>query len=72
MALTPRLKKLYDYLTKSGFTGATTLEIQNACTTCAPGSDAADLRKQGIPVQCSYQGRSSEGRKIYRYWLEAV
>lgn len=69
MQLTPREKKLYDYLTKCGFTGATTIEIQSSCRTCAPGSDAADLRKKGIAVACEYQGKSRDGRKIYRYWL---
>ena len=69
MNLSPRLQKLVDFLAMSGFTGATTLEIQNVCGTCAPGSDAADLRKKGINVICEYQGKSKAGRSIFRYRL---
>ena len=72
MQLTPREQKANDFLTSRGATGATTLEIQSACCTCAPGSDIADLRKKGIPVSNAvYEGRTETGRKIYRYWLEA-
>lgn len=67
MQLTTREQKLFSYLGECGFVGATTLEIQKACSTCAPGSDAADLRKKGIDVACEY--KSKVGRKIYRYWL---
>lgn len=70
MKLTPREQKARDFLTKRGVTGATTLEIQNACCTCAPGSDIADLRKKGIPVSNAvYEGRTESGRKIYRYYM---
>ena len=72
MNLSPRLQKLLDYLQGCGFIGATTLEIQKACMTCAPGSDAADLRKNGIGVACSYDGRSRDNRKIFRYRLEVL
>lgn len=70
MNLSPREQIAYDYLKSKGVNGATTLEIQEACGTCAPGSDMADLRKKDIPIShAAYQGRTEEGRKIYRYWL---
>ena len=70
MGLSPRLQKLRDYLQGCGFIGATTLEIQDNLTTCAVGSDCADLRKKGIGVKCTYEGMSKNKRRVHRYVLE--
>ena len=70
MNLSPLEKKANDFLAERGVIGATTLEIRDACSTCAPGSTIADLRKKGLPVSNAvYEGRTETGRKIYRYWL---
>lgn len=72
MKLSNREQVLYGFLINRGSIGATTMDIQTACNTCAPGSDAADLRKKGVAVKCEYQKRTSTGRKIFRYTIDVV
>lgn len=63
----PRIVKLVAFLRQRGTTGATSLEIADACTSTRPSSDVSEARACGIQVDCSYEGATETGRKIYRY-----
>ena len=65
----PRLKKLLAFLRERGAQGATSIEISDVCYTPRSASDVSELRANNIPVLARYEGKSGEGRKIYRYVL---
>jgi hypothetical protein len=39
---------------------------------CAPHSTIHELRQNGYDIDCKYNGKTAEGRKIYMYRLEAA
>lgn len=47
--------------------GHTNWEIRAKTDSAAVHSDCDDLRKLGYLIDCSYEGLSENGRKIYRY-----
>lgn len=47
--------------------GATTWEIQTLSNSMCPGTDISELRANKHDVRCEYIGKTSTGRKIYRY-----
>ena len=60
----PRLQKVRDFLRRTG--GATTLEIVQGCQVCAVNSIIAELRANGLVVDCNaVKGQ----RGVYRYTL---
>ena len=68
LAKSPRLQRTLNVL-KAHPAGLTTMELVHQTGSCAVHSDAAELRANGIPVSCEYQG-TQNGRRIYRYRLE--
>lgn len=53
-----------------GPVGATTWEIQELVKTVAASTGVADLRKFGWIIDCTYEGKSENGQKVYRYTLK--
>lgn len=49
--------------------GLTTMEIATAAGSVAVHSDVAELRANGLGIECQYEGRTAEGRRVYRYVL---
>lgn len=49
--------------------GATTWEIQTLSNSMCPGTDISELRMNDYDIRCQYEGRTSTGRKVYRYTL---
>lgn len=79
MKLTPRQKKVFDYLkafsilTVQGNRKASTLEIQQACLVCNVAKVVYELRELGINIPpAEYFGKSTYGNRIFFYWLEAA
>lgn len=64
-----RLQLALKALRRAGARGLTTRELGNACHSEAPGTDASELRHNGFEIDCQYEGRTSQGRKVYRYRL---
>ncbi len=64
------LQAALSYLRSKGRVGATTLELSRALGEVAFHSTAAALRANGYDILCRYDGRSSTGRKVYRYWYK--
>jgi len=44
-------------------------QIEEAIITMAPSTLVSELRQNGIPVLCSYVGRSGEGKKVFKFSL---
>jgi hypothetical protein len=65
----PRLAKLLAFLRAQGASGATTLEITQACTTTRASSDVSELRACGVAVVDRFEGTNAQGRKVFRYFL---
>ena len=66
-----RLQRLDRFLIDKGKAGASTYEIMAACNTGGVSRDVDELRKNGINVVCKYEGRSQNGRKLFRYFHPA-
>ena len=66
----PRLRRLLDVL-EAHPDGLTTMELIHWTGSCAVHSDVAELRANGIKVGCQYE-RTVNGRRVYRYRLEAA
>ena len=49
--------------------GLTTFGLASACGSVAIHSDVAELRANGLAVECQYEGQTAEGRRVYRYVL---
>ncbi len=47
----------------------TTRELIEATGLCAINSIAAELRQNGIKVDCTYKGTTENGARIYQYEL---
>lgn len=73
MKLTPRQKKVFDYLKSKGNGGSSTLEIQQACLVCNVAKVVYELRELGINIPpAEYFGKSTYGNRIFFYWLEGA
>lgn len=64
-----RLQKMYEELLWVLDKGATTRQLARATGSCAVHTDISELRQNGIPITCTYEG-TRNGRRIYRYKLE--
>lgn len=62
-----RIKKVHEFLKARGDTGATTIELTDACGTTRASSDCSELRANGVNVVAEYVGKSDAGRKVWRY-----
>ena len=62
-----RMQKLLTFLRERGQHGATTLEINEHCSSTRASSDVSELRANGVRVVMSYEGKTESGRKIHRY-----
>jgi len=62
------LRCLRDLLAIAGAEGVTGAEIASRLHCLNPATEISELRKNGVPVRCEYQGKSESGRRIYRYF----
>lgn len=66
-----RLQKLDVFLRLRGSRGATSIEITDLLRAAAASTDVSELRKNlrrhGEDVVCTPEGKTADGRKIYRY-----
>ncbi len=69
LAHSPRLQALHELLAERGASGATSREIVLETGSCAPHSDVAELRANGLDVQCALDHVSPNRRRVYRYTL---
>jgi hypothetical protein len=65
----PRLAKLLAFLRERGASGATTLELCQACCSTRASSDVSEARACGVRFVEKYEGKNSNGRRITRYFL---
>lgn len=65
----PRLAAVVSMLRRRGDYGATTAEIQSETGSMAVHSDVAEIRANGLAVDCKFDSRTEAGRKVYRYTL---
>ena len=50
----------------------TTLDLMKHTHGCAIHSDIAELRANGVGVECQYYGTNDQGWRVYRYRLEGA
>lgn len=70
LATSPKLQRLLQFLRECGPRGATSLEIAGACHVVAPGTDVSALRHNGCVIDCIMERKTSEGGRVYRYFLK--
>lgn len=68
LSRSPRLKRLLSIL-RAHPEGMTTMALVQWTGSCAVHSDVAEIRANGVPVACEYQGMR-DGRRVFRYRLE--
>lgn len=66
-----RLQRLLRTLRKHGLRGATSRQLAQETGSMAVATDVSELRRSGYLVPCEYEGKTPEGRKVYRYSLFA-
>jgi hypothetical protein len=66
---TPRMQRALKALEDAGLMGLTTREWIAKANICACNSVASELRRCGVNVICSYDGRRPQGSSIFRYRL---
>lgn len=71
LAKSPRLQRLLAYLQAQGDRGATTLDIVTGADVMAVNSAVSELRKNGYPVTCVFEGRNVRESSVFRYTLGA-
>jgi hypothetical protein len=64
-----RLKPILEALMKAGPQGMTSMELALVGKTVAIGTSISELRHNGFDIECSYEGRNENGRKLFRYVL---
>jgi hypothetical protein len=68
LAKSPRLQRALKAL-QDNPGGLTTRQWIQVADICACNSVAAELRAAGIPVECSFVGRSVHGSSVFKYRL---
>ena len=68
----PRLQRIFVFLKRAGSRGATGIEIALECDVLNPATYCSELRHNGIPIDCSYEGETVGGRKVYRYIMKGL
>lgn len=71
LADSPRLKRALAALERAGTRGLTTRELIYAADICAVNTVVAELRANGIAVDCVYEYHTATGARVYRYRLAA-
>ncbi len=69
LAKSKRLQAVLALLVETWSAGATTRQIIDATGVCAVNSIISELRKQGRPITCKFEGRTPEGNSVFRYRL---
>jgi hypothetical protein len=64
-----RIQRVITALKAAGPDGLTTLALNEATGSTRSSSDASETRACGVPIVCQYQGKSANGRRVYRYKL---
>lgn len=62
-----RLMRVLEFLHQRGKAGASTREIIREANVCAVNSIVAEIRANGIIVDCECEGTTEAGGRIYRY-----
>jgi hypothetical protein len=65
----PRMVKLIAFLHERGASGATTLEICQACCSTRASSDVSEARANGVRFVEKFEGTNENGRRVTRYFL---
>lgn len=65
----PRLRKMLDALEANPVTGCTTMTLCQWCDSTRASSDISELRRNGVPIEVTYEGKNQNGRRVYRYKL---
>ena len=68
----PRLQRVLLYLRRHAKYGATTAMIATATGAMSVSTVISELRANGHPTACKFEGVTKDGRKIFRYTLEAA
>ena len=66
----PRLERALKALQDAGKAGLTTRQWIAAADICACNSIAAEIKANGIPIICSFEGCGVGGSSIFRYTLQ--
>lgn len=64
-----RLKRILRFLRERAELGATSMEVTDQCSVVAPATYVSEIRRAGFQIECTYEGRSQAGAKVYRYRL---
>lgn len=65
----PRLQRVLMHLKRKGHHGSTTAQIVAATGVMSASTVISELRANGHPTACKFEGVTKDGRKIYRYTL---
>ncbi len=67
VATSPKLQRILAFLRERGAQGATSLEITQACGTCAAATDVSALRHNGYAIDCERDQTHDPARRVWRY-----
>lgn len=67
-----RLARVLALLKRRGGRGATTREIIAEAKVCAVNSIVAEIRANGVAVECRYEGKTEDGSRVYRYAIPGL
>jgi len=62
-----RLTRTLRYLNYCAGYGCTTAQLQAATASMAPATDVSELRQSGYLIDCTNEGISTTGRRVFRY-----
>lgn len=71
LSTSPRLQSVLEYLDQCGTMGATTRSIIQHCEVCAVSSIIAELRANGLQIQCEDLGLNMNRQRVFKYQLLA-
>ncbi len=66
-----RIQKPLQALLAAGERGLTPIELNNICGSTRASSDLSELRQHGIAITKKFDGKSANGRMVYRYSILA-
>ena len=65
----PRLQRVLLFIRRRGKYGATTAQISSATGVMSASTVVSEIRANGYPVTCAFEGITKDGRKIFRYMM---
>lgn len=68
----PRLQRLLLHLQNRGKYGTTTAQAAQATGVMSVSTAISEIRSQGYPIRCQFEGVTQQGSKIFRYFLEGA